>query len=86
MTTDTIDLYSIFVNKFDSDHHNVDFDLTNEDDLYSYAHAKFMQYAYEIEKEYGINSEDLDDGVEWYDEDRDDIVLEFCSKLNKNEL
>lgn len=82
MTTNiTMDLYSIFVNKFNNEQHNANF--TNEDDLYSYAHAKFTQYTSEIEKEYGIDSEDMDDGAEWYDEYHDEVVLAFCSKLKK---
>lgn len=75
------DLFNIFIDKFNNNTHNVV--LSNEDDLYSYAHAKFMQYADEIGKEYGVTSEDLDDGVEWYDEYHDEVVLSYCNKLNK---
>jgi hypothetical protein len=75
------DLFNVFESKFNNDTHNVV--LSNEDDLYSYAHAKFMQYADEISKEYGVTSEDLDDGVEWYDEYHDEVVLSYCNKLNK---
>jgi hypothetical protein len=42
-----------------------------------------MQYADEIGNEYGVTSEDLDDGVEWYDEYHDEVVLSYCNKLNK---
>lgn len=75
-------LFNIFIVKFNNDTHNVV--LSNEDDLYSYAHAKFMQYADEIEKEYNVSSDELDDGVEWYDEYHDDVVSEFCSRFNNN--
>ena len=75
-------LFNIFLNKFNNETHVVV--LSNEDSLYSYAHTKFMQYADEIEKEYGVTSEDLDDGVEWYDEYHDDVVSEFCNSFDIN--
>ena len=72
-------LYEIFDDKFDTETHNVD--IKTEDDLYSYAHAKFMQYANEIQKKWAISSDELDDGQEWYDEYHDEIVELYCKKL-----
>ena len=69
----------IFLKKFNED--NIDFKFSNEDDLYAFAHAKFSQYAQEIECEYGVSSEDCDDGEEWYDECRDDVVMLFMQLL-----
>lgn len=72
---------AVFYNKFNNDTHNVV--LSNEDDLYGYAHSKFMQYAEEIEQEYGINSDEMEDGAEWYDDYQDMTILDFCSMLKK---
>mgnify|MGYP003508553939 CR=1 FL=1 len=71
-----MDLFNIFIEKFNKDTHSVT--LRTEDDYYTYAHEKFSQYADEIAKEYNVSSEELDDGVEWYDEYHDDVVSEFC--------
>lgn len=75
-----MDLFSIFIDKFNKDTHSVT--LITEDDYYAYAHNKFSQYADEIAKEYNVSSEELDNGVEWYDEYCDDVVSEFCLLLN----
>jgi hypothetical protein len=76
----TMDLFNIFIDKFNNETHRVA--LSTDDDLYTYAHEKFLQYVVEIENEYNVSSEELDDGVEWYDEYHDDVVSEFCSLLN----
>lgn len=69
----------IFLKKFNED--NIDFKFSNEDELHAFAHAKFSQYAQEIECEYGVSSEDCNDGEEWYDEYHDDVVLLFMQLL-----
>jgi hypothetical protein len=75
-----MDLFSTFIDKFNKDTHSVT--LRTEDDYYSYAQTKFSQYVQEIECEYNVSSEELDDGVEWYDEYHDEVVSEFCLLLN----
>ena len=72
---------AVFFNKFNNDTHNVV--LSDEEDLYIYAHSKFMQYVEEIENEYGINSDEMEDGAEWYDDYQDMTILDFCSMLKK---
>jgi hypothetical protein len=77
-----MDLFVIFINKFKSEIHNTS--ISSEDDLYTYAHEKFLKYINEIEKEYNVSSDELCDDEEWYDEYHDDVVLEFCKILNNN--
>jgi energy-coupling factor transport system ATP-binding protein len=57
--------------------------VMNKAKLYCHDYTeKVFSYADEIAKEYNVSSEELDDGVEWYDEYHDDVVSEFCLLLN----
>lgn len=58
----------------------------NEDDLYSFAHSKFMEMVNEIEKEITIDKDDYWDGEEWYDEYHDEVIQMIFSHYCNNKL
>lgn len=58
----------------------------NEDDLYSFAHGKFMEMVNEIEKEITIDKDDYWDGEEWYDEYHDEVIQMIFSHYCNNKL
>lgn len=58
----------------------------NEDDLYSFAHGKFMEMVSEIEKEITIDKDDYWDSEEWYDEYHDEVIQMIFSHYCNNKL
>ena len=54
--------------------------LTNND-LYSFAHAQFLDIAEKIESIVSPNADDYCDGEEWYDEYEDEVIQEFMRLL-----
>lgn len=66
-------------NKFDTSNVNV----SNEDDVYSFAHDAFSKIASEIENEIYIDKECYDECEEWYDEYHDEVVEAYMRKILK---
>lgn len=67
-----MNVFDLFKNKVE----NLKFvnSFKNEDDLYSFAHGKFMDMVIEIEKEITIDKDDYLESEEWYDEYHDEII------------
>lgn len=57
--------------------------LVTNDDLYSFAHAQFLDIAKKIEGIVSPNADDYCDGEEWYDEYEDEVIQEFMRLLCK---
>lgn len=51
------------------------------EDLYSFAHAQFLDIAKNIESIVSPNADDYCDGEKWYDEYEDEVIQEFMRLL-----
>ena len=58
-------------------------DQEYEDNLYTAAHNQFMTNVDVIEKENPHIMDDDSDSDLWYDEYREDVITEYCDRLNK---
>ena len=68
-------VFNLFIEKFRQVEKPTLF-VTN-DDLYSFAHASFLNIAKDIESIVAPNEDDYWDGEEWYDEYEDEVIQEF---------
>ena len=76
-----VNIYNLFVEKFKKVEKPSSF--KNEDDLYSFAHAVFMDMVKEIEEEVEIDKDDYESHEEWYDEYHDEIIQMIFQHFSK---
>lgn len=85
-----VSIMSKFHEKFDKfDTSNVN--VSNEDDVYSFAHDTFLKIAEEIENEINLDKDSIQltspiyyDHEKWYDEYHDEVVELYMRKILKN--